>query len=160
MSIKVKRSRAQPIARLLNASAGPNTREGVGLLMRQSRLIEQAQQHLRAHLPEQMREYVHVGGFHSGRLTIISNQASWVTWLRFEQPRLLGLLHQLPGFERLEGLTFKVRPVRPVKTPPKVTRTLSSQAGQTLAECASDTDDPALKRALQRLASHAKKTED
>ena len=37
MSIKVKRSRAQPIAQLLTKSGG------VGQLMRQSRLIDQAQ---------------------------------------------------------------------------------------------------------------------
>ena len=52
MSIKVKRSRAQPIAQLLTKSGG------VGQLMRQSRLIDQAQRHLRAHLPEEMREHI------------------------------------------------------------------------------------------------------
>ena len=92
MSIKVKRSRAQPIAQLLTKSGG------VGQLMRQSRLIDQAQRHLRAHLPEEMREHIFVGGFSNGRLTLISGQASWLTWLRYEQSQLLSLLHQLPGF--------------------------------------------------------------
>ena len=82
MSIKVKRSRAQPIAQLLTKSGG------VGQLMRQSRLIDQAQRHLRAHLPEEMREHIFVGGFSNGRLTLISGQASWLTWLRYEQSQL------------------------------------------------------------------------
>lgn len=149
MSIKVKRSRAQPIARLLSKSGDINQ------LMRLSRLIDQAQRHLRAHLPEEMREHIFVGGFREGRLTLISGQASWLTWLRFEQRRLLELLHQLPGFEGVSGFTFKVRPVRPIVAPPPNTRRLSADAGKTLAECAEDTSNPALKRALERLASHA-----
>lgn len=154
MSIKVKRSRAQPIDQLLNQ------RGELGLLMRQSRLIDQAQRHLRAHLPEEMRAHVFVGGFHQGKLTVISSQASWMTWLRFEQTRLLDLLHQLPGFEGVTGLTFKVRPVRPVTPPPRNSRVLSSSAAQTLNDCANDTDDPALKQALAKLASHANQTPD
>lgn len=151
MSIKVKRSRAQPIGKLLAQ------RSDASLLIRQSRLIDQAQHHLRAHLPEEMRPHVFVGGFREGKLTIISSQASWVTWLRFEQQRLLTLLHQLPGFESVTALTFKVRPVHPVKVPERNTRELSSEAASTLKACADETDDPALKRALSRLASHARK---
>ncbi|HAY16992.1 MAG TPA: DUF721 domain-containing protein [Halomonas sp.] len=152
MSIKVKRSRAQPIAQLLTKSGG------VGQLMRQSRLIDQAQRHLRAHLPEEMREHIFVGGFSNGRLTLISGQASWLTWLRYEQSQLLSLLHQLPGFEGVTGFTLKVRPVRPIESPKRYTRTLSDDAGKTLAECAKDTDNPALKNALERLAFHARST--
>ena len=151
MSIKVKRSRAQPIGKLLEQ------RSGASLLIRQSRLIDQAQQHLRAHLPEEMRSHVFVGGFREGKLTIISSQASWVTWLRFEQQRLLTLLHQLPGFESVTTLTFKVRPVHPLKVPERNTRELSSAAASILKACAEETDDPALKGALSRLASHTKK---
>lgn len=149
MSIKVKRSHAQPITQLLSKSGD------IGQLMRQSRLIDQAQRHLRAHLPEEMREHIFVGGFRDGRLTLISGQASWLTWLRYEQQRLLALLHQLPGFESVNGFTLKVRPVRPVESPKRYTRSLSSNAGKTLAECAKDTDNPSLKKALERLASHA-----
>jgi hypothetical protein len=149
MSIKVKRSRAQPITQLLSKSSD------VGQLMRLSRLIDHAQRHLRAHLPEEMREHIFVGGFRDGRLTLISGQASWLTWLRYEQPRLITLLHQLPGFESVTGFTLKVRPVRPIESPKRYTRTLSEGAAKTLTECAKDTDDPALKGALERLASHA-----
>ncbi|WP_026106206.1 DUF721 domain-containing protein [Vreelandella jeotgali] len=149
MSIKVKRSRAQPVGQLLR----PNGQ--VGRLMRQSRLIEQAQQQLRASLPGEMRDHVFVGGFSDGKLTLICNRAVLVTWLRFEQAHLLELLHRLPGFEGVTGLTFKVRPVNPVKPPPRYTRTLPHAAGKALSDCASDTADPELKKALKRLASHA-----
>ncbi|WP_404413437.1 DUF721 domain-containing protein [Vreelandella aquamarina] len=151
MSIKVKRSRAQPIGKLLEQ------RSGASLLIRQSRLIDQAQRHVRAHLPQEMRAHVYVGGFRQGKLTIISSQACWITWLRFEQSNLLRLLHQLPGFEGVSALVFKVRPVHPVKVPERNTRELSKDAGETLAACAQETGDPALKDALSRLASHARK---
>lgn len=149
MSIKVKRSHAQPITQLLSKSGD------VGLLMRQSSLIDQAQRHIRAHLPEGMREHIFAGGFSDGRLTLISGQASWLTWLRYEQNSLLTLLRQLPGFEGVTGFTLKVRPIRPVEAPKRYTRTLSDEAGNTLTECAKHTDNPALKNALERLASHA-----
>ncbi|WP_447553163.1 DUF721 domain-containing protein [Vreelandella sp. EE22] len=151
MSIKVKRSRAQPIKSVLASS------NEVSNLLRQSRLIDQAQRHLRAHLPEEMREHIYVGGFSNARLTLISGQASWLAWLRFEQSRLLTLLHQLPGFEAVTGFHFKVRPVRPVTVPTRYTRTLSHGASDTIAQCAEDTEDPRLKSALERLASHARK---
>ncbi len=151
MSIKVKRSRAQPIGKLLEP------RNGASLLIRQSQLIDQAQHHLRTHLPEEMRAHVFVGGFREGKLTIISSQANWITWLRFEQKRLLTLLHQLPGFEGVTALTFKVRPVKPIKVPDRNTRELSTNAADTLTACAQETSDPALKNALNKLASHAKK---
>lgn len=149
MSIKVKRSRAQPIGQLLRP------RGSVGRLMQMSRLIEQAQSRLRADLPEPMRDHVFVGGVSEGRLTLICDRAALVTWLRFEQPRLLTLLHGIPGFEGVTGLHFKVRPVRPVKTPRRYSRTLPESAGKVLTECAEDTRDPKLKDALERLASHA-----
>lgn len=149
MSIKVKRSQAQPISRLMGKSGD------IGKLMRLSKLIDQAQRHLQAHLPEEMRAHIYVGGFRDGRLTLISGQAQWLTWLRYEQNRLLGLIHQLPGFEGVTGFTFKVRPVHPIVAPKRNTRSLSADAGKTLAQCAEDTSDPALKRALERLASHA-----
>ncbi|WP_252107579.1 MULTISPECIES: DciA family protein [unclassified Halomonas] len=149
MSIKVKRSRAQPIGQVLKSSSD------ISNLMRQSRLIDQAQRHLRGHLPEEMREHIFVGGFSNARLTLISGQASWLSWLRFEQTRLLQLLHQLPGFEAVTGFHFKVRPVRPVVAPPRNTRALSQKASETLTQCAEDTQDSRLKGALERLASHA-----
>ncbi|GAA3907104.1 DciA family protein [Halomonas cibimaris] len=149
MSIKVKRSRAQPIGQLLTP------RGSIGQLMQASRLIEQAQSRLRAALPEPMREHVFVGGLRQGRLTLICNRAALLTWLRFEQPRLLTLLHGIPGFEGVTGLHFKVRPVRPVKTPRRYQRSLPASAGRVLNECAEDTPDPKLKNALERLAAHA-----
>lgn len=149
MSIKVKGSRAQPMSRLLGGQGE------LAPLMRTARLIGRAQQHLREHLPEEVGEHVYVGGFRSGKLTLLTDRAVWLTWLRYEQPRLLELLHRLPEFAAVTGFTLKVRPVRPVLAPRRQVRTLPGPAGDEIAACAEDTDDPRLKRALERLAAHA-----
>jgi len=129
-------------------------------LMRTARLIDRAQRHLRTHLPDEVGEHLFVGGFHDGKLTLITDRAVWLTRLRYERARLLDLLHQLPEFAVVTGFTFKVRPVRPVKAPPRQPRHLSGPAGDELAACAEGTDDPRLKRALQRLAAHAGRQDD
>lgn len=154
MSIKLKRFRAQPMSRLLNG------RGELGDLMRMARLIEKAQQHLREQLPPEFAEHLFVGGYQSGRLTLITDGAAWLTRLRYEQPRLLELLHQLPEFQAVTGFHLKVRPVRPARVPPRQFRHLSSGAGDEISSCAADVDDPKLKKALERLASHAQKDEE
>ncbi|UYG08885.1 DUF721 domain-containing protein [Halomonas sp. M4R1S46] len=127
----------------------------LGTLMRMARLIERAQQHLRDHLPAELAEHLFVGGFHDGRLTVITDRAVWLTRLRYEQAQLLSRLHELPGFEAVSGFDFKVRPVRPPKAPVRQTRRLPARAADELSSCAADVDDPRLRRALERLASHA-----
>ncbi|MCE8032376.1 DUF721 domain-containing protein [Halomonas sp. MCCC 1A11057] len=153
MSIKVKRSRAQPMSRLLggNGELAP--------LMRTARLIGQAQQHLREHLPEEVREHLFVGGYRDGKLTLLTDRAVWLTWLRYEQPRLLELLHQLPEFSAVSSFTLKVRPVRPLKVPPRQVRSLPVPAADEISACAADVEDPRLKGALERLASHAERND-
>lgn len=129
----------------------------LGSLMRMAALVERAQRHLRDHLPEEMRDHLFVGGYHAGRLALITDRAVWLTRLRYEQPRLLALLHQLPGFESVTGFTLKVRPVRPPRLPVRQVRKLPEKAAGELSSCADDVDDPCLKQALQRLAAHAER---
>src|SRR5690554_5097971 len=136
MSIKVKRERAQPMSHLLggNGELAP--------LMRTARLIARAQQHLRDNLPEEVREHLFVGGFRDGKLTLLTDRAVWLTWLRYEQPRLLELLHQMPEFMAVTGFTLKVRPVRPPKVPPRQVRKLPQPAADELSAAPADIDKP------------------
>ncbi|MHB0774330.1 DUF721 domain-containing protein [Halomonas sp. WWR20] len=128
----------------------------LGNLMRVAQLLDRAQNHLRTHLPEEVREHIFIGGYRDGRLTIITDRAVWLTWLRYEQSRLLTLLRQLPELEAVMAITLKVRPVRPPKIMPRQVRTLSSEAASQLEACAADTEDPRLKRSLSRLAAHGR----
>lgn len=149
MSIKAKRFRAQSIHRLIDGSGE------LGSVVRMARLLERAQQHLRSSLPREVAEHLYVGGYREGALTLITDGAAWLTWLRYERQRLLTLLRQLPEFEAVLTLDFKVRPVHPLKAPVTQARTLSSEAARHLKACAEDTDDPRLKKSLARLAAHA-----
>ncbi|WP_148254680.1 DUF721 domain-containing protein [Aidingimonas lacisalsi] len=151
MSIKVKRFRAQPVNSLL---AGQGD---LGHLMRTATLIERAQNELRQVLPEEMREHVFVGGYRQGKLTVITDQAAWLTWLRFQQTQLLTVLHRMPELESVLGLNFKVRPIHPPKPPQRQVRRLPTAAADELSSCAADTENPRLKRSLERLASHAER---
>ncbi|WP_342588139.1 DUF721 domain-containing protein [Salinicola aestuarinus] len=123
-------------------------------------LIDRAQSHLRKHLPTDIAEHVHVGGYRDGVLTLITDRAAWLTWLRYEQPRLLKLLHQLPGFEAVLKFSLKVRPVRPIKAAPRQPRRLSPAGADALTHCAEGLEDSPLKQALSRLASHASSPAD
>lgn len=127
----------------------------LGGLMRMAALIDLAQQELRDHLPEEVRPHIFIGGYRQGRLTIITDRAVWLTWLRYEQARLLAILQRRPEFEAVLGFNFKVRPVRPPKIPARLTRRLPAHAADELSSCARDTQDPRLKQALERLAAHA-----
>ncbi|MDN3525484.1 DciA family protein [Halomonas sabkhae] len=129
----------------------------LGTLMRTARLIEQAQEHLRSQLSGELGEHLFVGGFENGRLTLITDSAAWLTRLRYEQPRLLKRLHELQGFEAVTGFDLKVRPVRPPKAPLRQTRQLPASAADEISSCAEEVDNPRLKQALERLASHAER---
>ncbi len=129
----------------------------LGTLMRTAQMIARAQQHLRNHLPGELGDHLHVGGYRDGRLTLITDRAVWLTRLRYDQGRLLELLHQLPGFEPVTGFNFKVRPVRPIKAPLRQVRHLPARAADEIASCAADVTDPRLKSALERLAAHAER---
>ena len=150
MSIKARKSRAQPIAKLLSSP-----RHGISSLMHSAHLIEQAQQRLDKVLPDEMKGHVMVGGHHDGQLTLLTDRAVWLTWLRFERVRLQQIINSVPGLEDILRLNFKVRPLRRTRAPIVQKRILSTLAAEHITACAHDIEDPALQNALQRLASHA-----
>lgn len=150
MSIKAKKRHAQPVTHLLLSK-----REGLGDLTAQAALIDRAQQALQRHLPDDMNGHLLAGGYRDGQLTLLTDRAVWLTWLRFERVRIMTLLRQVEGLEALTTLQFKVRPFRRPRPPKPQTRTLSQAAAEQLQACASDMDDTTLQKALQRLASHA-----
>ncbi|GHC32477.1 hypothetical protein GCM10010082_28680 [Kushneria pakistanensis] len=132
------------------------TRGSLAPLIHTAGILLEAQEHLLKALPDELQDHVRVGGYHDGNLTLMTDRAVWLTWLRFERQRLLSLLRQLPAFQDLAGLTFKVRPIRPVYTPHARTRELPEAAASQLRDCARDITSPRLKKSLERLASHAR----
>ncbi|WP_025731968.1 DciA family protein [Carnimonas nigrificans] len=155
MSIKVKKRNAQPVSRLLaNSSRSQVSRSELAPLLSKAQAIAKAQQQLEEHLPEELKGHVLVGGVTDGCLTILTDRAVWLTWLRFERARLLALLRYLPEMASVSSLSFKVRPLKPTHVAPQQRRYLSASAAEHIKECADYTDDPQLKAALARLAAH------
>lgn len=156
MSIKVKKRNAQPISHLLGKSGASRQHgEGLGPLLGKANAIARAQAQLEQHLPGELEGHVLVGGYSNGRLTILTDRAVWLTWLRFERARLLSLVRYLPELAGVTTLDFKVRPLRPTQAAVRVPRYLSTTAASHISECADYTEDPSLRAALQRLAAHA-----
>lgn len=153
MSIKVKRFPAQPMSRLMNIGR-------LAPLIDRAQLIEGVQEHLHQRLPAELAEHVFVGGFHEGKLTLLTDRAAWLTRLRYEQRLLLELVQQYPGLESTTGLRLKVRPIRPSKAPMRQPRHLPALAADELNSCAETVEDPRLRDALLRLASHAHSNDD
>ncbi|MFC0266935.1 DUF721 domain-containing protein [Kushneria aurantia] len=154
MSIKAKTRRAQPVGQLLQRG-GSLTR-----LVHTAELIERAQRQLQTSLPDELADHLRVGGYRDGRLTLITDRAVWLTWLRFERARLLTLLQSVAGLEKVRELDFRVRPIRPVYIPQPRVRHLPEEAASHLRDCASDTQHDGLRRSLERLASHADDSRD
>lgn len=150
MSIKAKKRHAQPVTHLLLSK-----REGLGQLTAHAALIDRAQQTLQTSLPGEMTGHLLVGGYREGQLTLLTDRAIWLTWLRFERARLITLLRQVPGLEAVTQLQFKVRPFRRPRKPLQQPRVLSLEAAEHIEACAQDITDPSLQQALKRLATHA-----
>ncbi|MGJ8513664.1 DciA family protein [Carnimonas bestiolae] len=155
MSIKVKKRNAQPVSRLLaNSAYSQLPRSELTPLLSKAQAIAKAQQQLEEHLPEELKGHVLVGGITDGCLTLLTDRAVWLTWLRFERARLLALLRYLPEMSSVSTLAFKVRPLKPTHVPLQQRRYLSASAAAHIKECADYTDDPTLKASLARLAAH------
>lgn len=156
MSIKVKQRNAQPVSRLLSVSSRSYGRaDHLSPLLGKAQTIARAQQQLDHHLPDELKNHVLVGGYTDGNLTIITDKAVWLTWLRFERMRLITLLNALPELNTVRALTFKVRPIHATRPAIRQPRSISTNAAEQLNECADYMDDPKLQAALRRLASHA-----
>lgn len=130
-------------------------------LFAQVQYLSSLQQHLDRLLEPAARDQCRVGNFRDGCLFLIIRDAAWATRLRYRQHKLLQSLQGLREFSDLQRIVFKVSPDKETspheqQTPP----TLSSQAAVDLLETAAAIQDPQLRAALERLARHAKPTQD
>lgn len=80
----------------------------------------------------------------------------WGTRLRYQIPTLLNALRQTPGLANLREIQISIRPNSETPLPPKVRVAISTHAADCLKQCAESVSDPGLRRALERLAGHAR----
>ena len=127
-------------------------------LVARAQATDQLQNLLNQFLQPAVREHCHLASYQAGTLTLIVTDGHWATRLRYQQKRLLKQLQNLPEFNQVSRIQFKVRPPLQPAKPKARTIELSEQAGQSIQASAEATSDPMLRAALQRLAKQANKT--
>ncbi len=122
--------------------------------------LSHLQQLLESQLQPAAREHCHLASWREGCLLLIVTDGHWATRLRYQQRRLQRQLQQLDEFAGLQRILFKVQPPNSQVRPPERSITLSHCAAQSIQTTAEGISDPNLRAALERLASHGKKTTD
>lgn len=126
-------------------------------LFSQTLRITQLQRLLDSQLQPAARAHCRLASWREGTLLLIVTDSHWATRLRYQQKRLLRDLQVVPEFAGLSRVLFKVRPSTAHAQAPASTARLSSDAAENLQETAHSVSDPALKAALERLASRVNK---
>lgn len=129
-------------------------------LFGEARRLDRLQQLVETQLQPAAREYCRVASWREGTLLLIVTDGHWATRLRYQQRRLQRQLVGLEEFRDLNRIVFKVQPPEAPRHKPGPAPALSAHAANNLNETARGITDPRLKAALERLASHARPTEE
>lgn len=123
-------------------------------LFGEAQRIARLQQLLESQLQPAARPHCRVAALRERCLLLVVTDGQWATHLRYQQKRLLRQLRTLREFADLERILLKVQPGVAAPTSEGRTPTLSDSAADTLRAAAGGIDDPRLRAALERLASH------
>ena len=106
-------------------------------------------------LPENCQSHVHTANFEQGVLTLIADSPVWAARLKTQQRNILQHLTDKLGL-KVESIRIRFSQPAVVKQqePPK-RRTLSTQASDTIKNCADSVDDEALKESLLELSKRS-----
>jgi hypothetical protein len=108
--------------------------------------LERLQRLLESQLQPAAREHCRVASWREGCLLL----------MRYQQRRLQRQLEAMEEFAGLLRIQFKVQPPPPPRHQPAATPPLSSNAADSIQAAAQGIRDPALRAALERLASRGK----
>lgn len=116
---------------------------------------------IRMQLPANLANHCWVANIENRTLTIITDDPSQATLIRFQQLEILKQLNQELGLtvrEYLNRLKIKIRKTADGPSPQASVQTLSDHAARHIDACADLVEDPALKEALQQLAKRSPDT--
>ncbi len=130
----------------------------VAALVTKSKQLERLTRILRTCLDPAVSAAIHVASVQGSKLVITSDSPALATRLRLQAPELVHTIaNQLEEFQAIKTLEVKIIPrTRPPKRKKPPARALSENAAQRLRETAESIDNPALQKALRRLASRRK----
>lgn len=125
-------------------------------LFGEAQRLAHLQQLLESQLQPAARPHCRVASWREGCLLLIVTDGQWATHLRYQQKRLLRQLQNFREFANLAKILFKVQPAPAERHATGRNPTLSASAADTLRTAASGIEDPRLRAALERLASHTR----
>lgn len=129
------------------------------LLNRASKIINH-QEAVRAALEPSCRQHCWLANYRNGTLYLQTDSSAWGTRLRMQQRAIIQQLKKNPTFAALHSIKVSIQPRYTTESTAQSARPISAANAQQLLETAADTEDPALKAALTRLAKNTQKTEN
>lgn len=123
-------------------------------LFGEAQRLDRLQQLLESQLQPAARPHCRLAALRDDCLLLVVTDGQWATHLRYQQKRLLRQLRTLKEFANLSKILLKVQPGSSPAARDHPQPTLSANAADTLRTAASGIDDPQLRAALERLASH------
>lgn len=121
--------------------------------------LDHLQQLLESQLQPAAREHCRLASWREGCLLLIVTDGHWATRLRYQERRLQRQLQLMDEFVGLQRILFKVQPPQTQHQPAKQPMELSADAAESIQTTAEGISDPKLRAALERLASHTKKSD-
>ncbi|MFK7160937.1 DciA family protein [Marinospirillum sp. MEB164] len=147
MSIKARAGQTKSLNSLINKDTSV-----LGALINRATQLKQIETHLKALLPDALRDEFRVADWQQQRLIIMASQATLLTYFRFAEPQIRQQLQQhYPELERIE-LKIRPRPPQPKTIPTKKIQ-LSNNTRTQLLALAEKEQHPDLKAALIILAN-------
>src|SRR5690606_36895692 len=128
-------------------------------LFGQAQRLANLQRLVESQLQPAAREHCHVASWREGCLLLIVTDGHWATRLRSQQRRLQRQVQALEALAALPHSRCKVQRPGATRRGPGRTIPRSSTAAQSIQASAEGLSGPKLRAALERLASHPKKTE-
>ncbi len=124
-------------------------------LQKKARLLHRLTLSMRMHLPMELANHCWVASINDRTLTIITNDPSRASFIRFQQRELLKQLNQELGLtvkEYLNRIKIRIDNVASGIEPPTKPISLSNSSAEYIIECANYIKDKDLKEALQQLS--------
>lgn len=110
-------------------------------------------------LDPKLAKHCEIVNIKDNTLTLIADNPSWATTLRFQSPDILGRLKEKQAFKSIKNIKVLIRPKESLikKQKPKIkTWQLSADNADMVESLAEGVDDLRLKKALQKLAQNKK----
>ena len=127
-------------------------------ILSKANLLATIQKELNTILDRQLINYCQVANINQKKLTILVDNASVATVLRYQRVELLNAFKNIEVLQTINDLIIRVRPAPTKKIPPKpAIKQLSEHSAQILQENAQRIENPQLKAALLRIAKHVRK---